>query len=160
LNETRRARLRRHSVGLIFQFFNLLDNLTALDNVAVAAELGGATRAEAARRAMDLLERLGLNDQLKSFPARMSGGQRQRVAVARALINDPPLMLADEPTGALDTYSGEQVIDLLRDLNRAGRTLVLITHDPSLARACTSRQIHLHDGRVAVDSIAAKVAVR
>ena len=160
LNETRRARLRRHSVGLIFQFFNLLDNLTALENVAVAAELGGATRADSVRRAKDLLERLGLKEQLKSFPARMSGGQRQRVAVARALINDPPLLLADEPTGALDTYSGEQVLDLLRDLNRAGRTLILITHDVSLARVCTSRQIQLNDGRVAVDSIAAKVAVQ
>jgi putative ABC transport system ATP-binding protein len=160
MNETRRARLRRHNVGLIFQFFNLLDNLTALENVAVAAELGGATRADAVRRAKDLLDRLGLNEQLKSFPARMSGGQRQRVAVARALINDPPLLLADEPTGALDTYSGEQVLDLLRDLNRAGRTLILVTHDRSLARACTSRQIQLNDGRVAVDSIASKLAVR
>lgn len=160
LNETRRARLRRHSVGLIFQFFNLLDNLTALENVAIAAELGGSSRTDSVRHAKELLERLGLTDQLKSFPARMSGGQRQRVAVARALINDPPLLLADEPTGALDTYSGEQVLDLLRDLNRGGRTLILVTHDPSLARACTSRQIQLNDGRVAVDSIATEVAVR
>lgn len=160
LSETRRARLRRRSVGLIFQFFNLLDNLTALENVAIAAELAGASRHDAVRRATDLLERIGLEDHLRSFPARMSGGQRQRVAVARALVNDPPLLLADEPTGALDSYSGEQVLDLLRDLNRAGRTLILVTHDPALAAACTARHIRLHDGRVMGDSAAAKVAVR
>lgn len=160
MNETRRARMRRHSVGLIFQFFNLLDNLTALENVAVAAELGGCPRAEAVRHAKDLLERLSLEEHLQSFPARMSGGQRQRVAVARALVNNPPLLLADEPTGALDTHSGEQVLDLLRDLNRAGRTLILITHDVALARACASRQIQLNDGRVAADSIPTRVAMR
>ncbi len=160
LKETQLARLRRHRVGLIFQFFNLLENLTALENVAVAAELAGARRSDAIRRATDLLERVGLEDQLKSFPARMSGGQRQRVAVARALVNDPPLLLADEPTGALDSQSGEQVLDLLRDLNRAGRTLILVTHDPSLAAACTARQIQLRDGRIMRDSIRAKAAVR
>jgi putative ABC transport system ATP-binding protein len=152
LNETRRTRLRRRSVGLVFQFFNLLDNLTALENVAIAAELAGAGRPVAIRRATELLERLGLAGQLRSFPSRMSGGERQRVAVARALINDPPLLLADEPTGALDTRSGEQVLDLLRDLNRAGRTLMLVTHDPNLATASCERQLRLNDGQIESDS--------
>lgn len=160
LNEAGRARLRRRSVGLVFQFFNLLDNLTALENVAVAAELAGARRREAVRRAAELLDRLGLGDREASFPARMSGGERQRVAVARALINDPPLLLADEPTGALDSQSGEHVLDLLRDLNRAGRTLVLVTHDPELAATCADRCIQLTDGRVMRDVVAQKLAVR
>lgn len=160
LNEAGRARLRRRSVGLVFQFFNLLDNLTALENVAVAAELAGARRREAVRSATELLDRLGLRDRLASFPARLSGGERQRVAVARALINDPPLLLADEPTGALDSQSGEHVLDLLRDLNRSGRTLVLVTHDANLAAACADRCIQLSDGRVTRDAVAPKVAVR
>ncbi len=160
MNETRRARLRRHSVGLVFQFFNLLDNLTALENVAITAELAGARRPEAVGRARELLARLGLAGQERAFPARMSGGQRQRVAVARALVNDPPLLLADEPTGALDSHTGEQVLDLLRDLNRSGRTLVLVTHDADLAAACARRTVHLCDGRVGRDARAAEELAR
>ncbi|HEX6489437.1 MAG TPA: ABC transporter ATP-binding protein [Candidatus Dormibacteraeota bacterium] len=151
LNETRRARLRRRSVGLVFQFFNLLDNLSALDNIAVAAELAGAGRADSVRRADELLDRLGLADKRSAFPSRLSGGERQRVAVARAIVNDPPLLLADEPTGALDSHSGEQVLDLLRELNRGGRTLILVTHDQRLAEACAERHVHLADGRLTAD---------
>ncbi len=160
MNEAQRSRLRRRSVGLIFQFFNLLDNLTALENVAIAAELAGAGRAEAVSRARNLLERLGLGHQERSLPSRLSGGERQRVAVARALINDPPLLLADEPTGALDSTSGEQVLDLLRDLNRAGRTLIVVTHDRHLAEVIASRTILLRDGRLARDSREARVVAR
>jgi putative ABC transport system ATP-binding protein len=158
LNEAGRARLRRTTVGLIFQFFNLLDNLTVLENVAIPAELAGARRLEAVRRARELLGRLGLDSQERTFPSRLSGGQRQRVAVARALINDPALLLADEPTGALDSNSGEHVIDILRDLNRSGRTLVLVTHDPALAASCATRTVQLSDGRLRADTLPIAVA--
>jgi putative ABC transport system ATP-binding protein len=151
LGEARLARYRRTKVGLVFQFFNLLNNLTVLDNVAVAAELAGLGRREARRRALDLLEELGVADRARSFPAQLSGGQRQRVAVARALVNRPPLLLADEPTGALDSRSGEQVMDLLVQLNRAGQTILLVTHDARLADRCASRVVTLVDGTVARD---------
>jgi len=151
LGEAELARYRRTKVGLVFQFFNLLNNLTVLDNVAVPAELAGRGRRESRRRALALLEELGIGDQARSFPARLSGGQRQRVAVARALVNRPPLLLADEPTGALDRRSGEQVIDLLTELNRAGQTILLVTHDPRLAARCASRVVTLVDGAVAGD---------
>jgi putative ABC transport system ATP-binding protein len=159
LGEAALARFRRTKVGLVFQFFNLLDNLTVLDNVAVPAELSGLGRREARRRALDLLGRLGLDGHAGSFPARLSGGQRQRVAVARALVNRPALLLADEPTGALDTRSGERVMDVLRDLNRDGQTIVLVTHDPRLAERCAGRVVRLVDGAVAPDG-AALVAAR
>src|SRR5215469_1270989 len=151
LGEAELARYRRTKVGLVFQFFNLLNNLTVLDNVAVPAELAGLSRREARRRGLALLEELGLGDQARSFPARLSGGQRQRVAIARALVNRPPLLLADEPTGALDRRSGEQVMDLLAELNRAGQTILLVTHDPLLAERCASRVVTLVDGAVAGD---------
>jgi putative ABC transport system ATP-binding protein len=154
LGEAALARYRRSRVGLVFQFFNLLSNLTVLDNVAVPGELSGMSRRESCRRAGELLADLELGDRVRSFPAQLSGGQRQRVAVARALINRPALLLADEPTGALDTRSGEQVMDLLDELNRAGHTLVLVTHDPRLAARCASRVIRLVDGAVAEDSSA------
>jgi putative ABC transport system ATP-binding protein len=159
LGEAALARYRRTTVGLVFQFFNLLNNLTVLDNVAVPAELSGMSRREARRRALELLDRLGLGGQTRSFPARLSGGQRQRVAVARALVNRPALLLADEPTGALDTRSGEQVLDVLRDLNRDGQTIVLVTHDPRLAERCAGRVVRLVDGAVARDE-ATLAAVR
>jgi putative ABC transport system ATP-binding protein len=151
LGEAELARYRRTKVGLVFQFFNLLNNLTVLDNVAVPAELAGLGRREARGRALALLEELGLAEQARSFPARLAGGQRQRVAVARALVNRPPLLLADEPTGALDRRSGEQVMDLLAELNRAGQTILLVTHDPRLAERCASRVVTLVDGAVAGD---------
>lgn len=151
LSETGRARFRRQEVGMVFQFFNLLNNLTALDNVQVAAQLAGRRGHASWAAAMDLLERLGVADLADRYPARLSGGERQRVAIARALVNRPPLLLADEPTGALDTATGEQVLEIFSDLNRAGQTIVLVTHDPRLAGACASRTLRLVDGAVQRD---------
>jgi len=152
LSEAALARYRRQKIGLIFQFFNLLNNLTVLDNVLIPAQLAGTSRRVAEARAAELLERLSIADQARKYPARLSGGQRQRVAIARALINRPALLLADEPTGALDTGSGDQVLDLFRDLNRTGQTIVLVTHDPRLAERCAQRTITLVDGLVVRDT--------
>ncbi|MFD4605032.1 ABC transporter ATP-binding protein [Streptomyces sp. NPDC058464] len=157
LGEAGAARYRRASVGMVFQFFNLLDDLTVADNVALAARLAGTGRREAARRAGELLESLGIAAQATAYPGRLSGGQRQRVAVARALMNRPALLLADEPTGALDSASGADVARLLRELNADGQTLVLVTHDQDLAKACTRRTIRLADGRITADVAAETV---
>jgi putative ABC transport system ATP-binding protein len=148
LNEAGLARFRRARVGIVFQFFNLLNNLTALDNVLVPAQLAGTDRTIARKRAADLLDRLGIDGLRDKYPARLSGGERQRVAIARALINQPSLLLADEPTGALDRKTGDQVLAILADLNRAGQTVVLVTHDPRLADAVASRVVSLIDGTV------------
>ena len=147
--ETGLALFRRRRIGMIFQFFNLLDDLPALDNVALAAQLTGTPARQARRRALELLDELDIADRKNTYPAALSGGERQRVAVARALMNRPGLLLADEPTGALDSRSGEQVMDLLIDLNQIGQTLLLVTHDPKLAERCASRVVELADGRVA-----------
>jgi len=151
LSEAGLARFRRTRVGIIFQFFNLLNNLTALDNVLIPAQLAGVRAGEARRRANDLLERLGIAAHRDHYPARLSGGQRQRVAIARALINNPTLLLADEPTGALDSHAGEQVMTILAELNRGGQTIVLVTHDEQLARASASRVVRLMDGALVDD---------
>ncbi|MGW8888053.1 ABC transporter ATP-binding protein [Streptomyces sp. NPDC055749] len=148
LNETGLALFRRRNVGMIFQFFNLIDDLPALDNVALAAQLTGTPARQARRRALELLDELGVAERRNNYPATLSGGERQRVAVARALMNRPALLLADEPTGALDSRSGEQVMDLLIDLNQIGQTLLIVTHDPQLATRCASRLIEVVDGRV------------
>ncbi|MGJ5833113.1 ABC transporter ATP-binding protein [Streptomyces ossamyceticus] len=152
LNETGLALFRRRHIGMIFQFFNLIDDLPALDNVALAAQLIGTSARQARRRALELLDELGVADRKDTYPAALSGGERQRVAVARALMNRPALLLADEPTGALDSRSGEQVMDLLIDLNQIGQTLLIVTHDPHLATRCASRLIEVADGRVARES--------
>jgi putative ABC transport system ATP-binding protein len=152
LNETGLALFRRHHIGMIFQFFNLIDDLPALDNVALAAQLTGVSARQSRRRALELLDELGVAGRKDMYPAALSGGERQRVAVARALMNRPALLLADEPTGALDSRSGEQVMDLLIDLNQIGQTLLIVTHDPRLARRCASRLIEVADGRVAGES--------
>jgi putative ABC transport system ATP-binding protein len=149
LSETGLARYRRRRVGMIFQFFNLLDDLTVADNVLLPAQLAGMSRASASRRSDQLLDRLGISQHRKSYPARLSGGERQRVAIARALVNSPQLLLADEPTGALDSTTGEEIGVLLRELNRAGQTMIMVTHNPDLAVRYTSRTIQLVDGRVA-----------
>ncbi|MFI9245354.1 ABC transporter ATP-binding protein [Streptomyces sp. NPDC053086] len=153
LNETGLALFRRRHIGMIFQFFNLIDDLPALDNVALAAQLTGTSARQARRRALELLDELGVADRKDTYPAALSGGERQRVAVARALMNRPALLLADEPTGALDSRSGEQVMDLLIDLNQIGQTLLIVTHDPHLATRCASRLIEVADGRVARESM-------
>ncbi|MEU9131969.1 ABC transporter ATP-binding protein [Kitasatospora sp. NPDC048540] len=152
LNETGLALFRRKRIGMIFQFFNLIDDLPALDNVALAAQLTGSAPAQARRRALELLGELGIADRRDTYPAALSGGERQRVAVARALMNRPALLLADEPTGALDSRAGEQVMDLLIDLNQLGQTLLMVTHDPRLATRCASRLIEFADGRIARES--------
>ncbi|MGA5699750.1 ABC transporter ATP-binding protein [Peterkaempfera bronchialis] len=152
LNETGLALFRRRHIGMVFQFFNLIDDLPALDNVALAAQLTGTPARQARRRALELLDELGISDRKDTYPAALSGGERQRVAVARALMNRPALLLADEPTGALDSRSGEQVMDLLIDLNQIGQTLLIVTHDPHLATRCASRLIEFADGRVARQS--------
>jgi putative ABC transport system ATP-binding protein len=151
LNEAALARFRRTRVGIVFQFFNLLNNLSALDNVMIPAQLAGAGAGDARRRAADLLERLDMAGYRNQYPARLSGGQRQRIAIARALVNNPALLLADEPTGALDSRAGEQVMSILTELHRNGQTVVLVTHDERLARANASRVVRLIDGAVVSD---------
>jgi putative ABC transport system ATP-binding protein len=149
LGEAASAQYRRSRIGMVFQFFNLLDDLTVLDNVLLPAQLSGTPRGKALKRAEELLAYLGVARHAKAFPGRLSGGERQRVAVARALMNRPPLLLADEPTGALDTASGQEVRALLTELNRDGQTLLLVTHDLALAESCATRTISLVDGHLA-----------
>jgi putative ABC transport system ATP-binding protein len=159
LGEARLARFRRAHIGLVFQFFHLLDELTVLANTALPARLAGVPRRTAVTRAQELLDRLGVGQLAQAYPARLSGGERQRVAVARALVNQPALLLADEPTGALDTAAGEDVKELLLDLHRQdGQTIIMVTHDLSLAQRCASRVVHLVDGRVAQDAPTVGVA--
>jgi putative ABC transport system ATP-binding protein len=155
LGEGALARFRARHVGIIFQFFNLLDDLTVADNVLLPAQLAGASRRQARARAGELLERMGIGEHRDAYPARLSGGQRQRVAIARALVNSPELLLADEPTGALDTASGQEIGRLLRELNAGGQTLVLVTHDPGLAERYAARTVRLVDGQVAVTGVPA-----
>jgi putative ABC transport system ATP-binding protein len=154
LGEADSARYRRAKVGMVFQFFNLLDDLTVADNVMLPAQLAGIARDAARRRARELLGALGIERHATAHPGRLSGGERQRVAVARALMNRPALLLADEPTGALDTASGEEVQQLLHDLHADGQTIVLVTHDLALAKSCATRTVQLVDGRVAADTAA------
>jgi putative ABC transport system ATP-binding protein len=151
LSETGLARFRRRRIGMIFQFFNLLDDLTVADNVLLPAQLAGLSKTKSRRRADELLERLRISQHRQAYPARLSGGERQRVAIARALVNSPELLLADEPTGALDTATGEEIGALLRELNRAGQSMVLVTHNPDLAARYAGRTIRIIDGRVAAD---------
>ncbi|ACU75795.1 ABC transporter related [Catenulispora acidiphila DSM 44928] len=164
LGEAGSAKYRRASIGMIFQFFNLLDDLTVLDNVLIPAQLAGMSKGEARRRAVELLGTLGIDRHAKAYPQRLSGGERQRVAVARALMNSPALLLADEPTGALDSSSAEDVRRLLLDLNADGQTILLVTHDVQLAATTAHRIIELVDGAVARDVVTsgrdAAVAVR
>jgi len=154
LSETGVARFRRRQVGMIFQFFNLLDDMTVLDNILLPAQLAGLPTAKARARADELLTALRIEPQRNAYPARLSGGQRQRVAIARALVNRPALLLADEPTGALDTATGQEIGELLVSLNSSGQTLVLVTHNPDLAARYAARVIEIVDGRVASDAAA------
>jgi putative ABC transport system ATP-binding protein len=149
------ARFRRAQVGMIFQFFNLLDDLTVADNVLLPAQLAGLPRRQARQRAGELLAALRIEALADAYPGRLSGGQRQRVAIARALVNSPAVLLADEPTGALDTATGQEIGGLLAGLNVSGQTLVLVTHNPVLATAYAGRVIELTDGRISRDASAA-----
>jgi putative ABC transport system ATP-binding protein len=152
LSEARLARIRRARLGFVFQFFNLLGNLTALENVLIPAQLQGTRPATARARAMELLAQLDIVEIAQRYPAHLSGGQQQRVAIARALINQPLLLLADEPTGALDSHSGEQVMGVIEGLHRAGQTVLLVTHDAKLAARHAGRVVTLIDGRVQDDT--------
>lgn len=152
LGEAASARYRRASIGMVFQFFNLLDDLTVADNVTLPARLAGTGARAAGRRAVELLAALGVERHARAYPGRLSGGERQRVAVARALMNRPALLLADEPTGALDTASGADVKALLSDLHADGQTIVMVTHDLTLAADCATRTVRLVDGEVVDDS--------
>ncbi|HLS79349.1 MAG TPA: ABC transporter ATP-binding protein [Nocardia sp.] len=147
LPEERQAEFRRHKVGFVFQFFNLLPTLTAWENVAVPKLLDGTGLRRAKPRALELLERVGLGDRAEHRPAELSGGQMQRVAVARALIMDPPLILADEPTGNLDSATGAAILELLGDLTGDGNSIVMVTHDLGAVRYC-DRVVTLRDGRI------------
>jgi putative ABC transport system ATP-binding protein len=147
LDESARARLRRRHIGMVFQFFNLVDDLTALENVVLPAAIAGTPRRAAERRARDLLDLLGLASKAGELPGVLSGGERQRLAVARALANEPTLLLADEPTGALDSAGGHEVLELLRRLHATGQTILLVTHDEAVA-AAAERLVTMRDGRV------------
>jgi putative ABC transport system ATP-binding protein len=148
LDDDALARLRSREIGFVFQSYNLLPRTSALDNVATPLLYQGVGRGERMRRARAALERLGLGDRVSHEPSELSGGQQQRVAIARALVTEPALVLADEPTGNLDSHAGAEVMAVLRDLHDQGRTVVLITHDTDVATSA-DRQIHLRDGRVA-----------
>jgi len=141
------ARLRRRHIGIVFQFFNLLDGMSVLENVALPAIVAGVKRRPAETRARDLLDLLGLSDKAKAAPGVLSGGQRQRLAIARALANEPTLLLADEPTGALDSEGGQEVMELFHRLHTGGQTIILVTHADDVA-ATAERLVRMRDGRV------------
>ncbi len=143
------SQLRRRHIGIVFQFFNLLEGMTVLENVALPAVIAGSKRKQAETRARDLLDLLGIGDKVGTVPGMLSGGQRQRLAIARALANEPTLLLADEPTGALDSEGGQEVIELLSRLHAGGQTIILVTHDAGVA-AAADRIVRMRDGRVAV----------
>ena len=147
LSDDRLAAVRSRTIGFVFQSFNLLSRTSAVENVATPLLYQGVNRRERYRRAGAALERLGLGERLDHEPTELSGGEQQRVAIARALVTDPSLVLADEPTGNLDSVAGAEVIKLMHELNEAGRTVVLITHDSDVADQAR-RQIHIRDGQI------------
>ena len=147
LKLSERARIRNREIGFIFQAFNLIGDLTVYENVELPLTYRGMPGAERKKRVHEALERVGMSHRVKHYPSQLSGGQQQRVAVARALGGDPSILLADEPTGNLDSANGEAVMDLLRELHRGGATICMVTHDPRYARYA-DRNIHLFDGRV------------
>ena len=150
LSEAELSRMRRRHIGIVFQFFNLIDGMSSLENVVLPAVIAGTRRRAAEARARDLLDLLGLGDKASAVPAVLSGGQRQRLAIARALANEPTLLLADEPTGALDSEGGHEVIELLRRLHRGGQLILMVTHSLDVA-AGADRIVHMRDGRVEQD---------
>ena len=148
LKANERARIRNKEIGFVFQAFNLIGDLSVFENVELPLTYrAGVNKAERRERAMHALERVGMGHRLKHFPAQLSGGQQQRVAVARALVGDPSILLADEPTGNLDSKNGEQVMGLLQDLHSGGATICMVTHDPRYADFA-DRKIHMFDGRI------------
>ncbi|HTS48635.1 MAG TPA: ABC transporter ATP-binding protein [Bryobacteraceae bacterium] len=152
LKLSERARIRNREIGFIFQAFNLIGDLTVYENVELPLTYRGMPSAERKKRVHDALERVGMSHRIKHYPSQLSGGQQQRVAVARALGGDPSILLADEPTGNLDSTNGEAVMDLLRELHRGGATICMVTHDPRYARYA-DRTIRLFDGRIVEESV-------
>src|SRR5881398_3359294 len=147
LSAAERARVRNRQIGFIFQAFNLIGDLTVYENVELPLTYRGMEGSERKKRVHDALEKVGMSHRMKHYPSQLSGGQQQRVAVARAVAGEPLILLADEPTGNLDSRSGEAVMDLLKELHRAGATICMVTHDPRYARHA-DRSIHVFDGRV------------
>jgi putative ABC transport system ATP-binding protein len=141
------ARMRRRHIGVVFQFFNLLEGMSVLENVALPAVIAGTKRKPAETRARDLLDLLGLGDKAAEAPGLLSGGQRQRLAIARALANEPTLLLADEPTGALDSEGGHEVLELFKRLHSDGQTIIMVTHNQEVADAA-DRIVRMRDGRI------------
>lgn len=156
MNDDARSKIRNQKIGFVFQAFNLIPDLNVLDNIEVPLRYRGMLAAERKKRASDALARVGLSARAKHYPAELSGGQQQRVAIARALAGEPKLLLADEPTGNLDSQMARSVMELLEELHRDGATIVMVTHDPQLA-ARAQRNVHVIDGQV-VD-IAAELAL-
>jgi putative ABC transport system ATP-binding protein len=148
LSNAELARIRNHKIGFIFQLYNLLPKASVLRNVELPMLYAGVPRGGWRRRATELLEKVGIPEKARALPSTLSGGQRQRVAVARALANRPAMLLADEPTGALDSKTGQEVLELFTELHRQGNTILIVTHDLSIASLAT-RQVEIHDGRIA-----------
>ena len=151
LSPAERARIRNRRIGFVFQAFNLIGDLTVAENVELPLTYRGMAGGERTKRVQQALEKVGMSHRAKHYPVQLSGGQQQRVAVARAVVGDPAILLADEPTGNLDSSNGEAVMDLLRTLHRAGATVCMVTHDPRYAKHA-DRSIHLFDGRVVDES--------
>jgi putative ABC transport system ATP-binding protein len=151
LSPADRARIRNRRIGFVFQAFNLIGDLTVAENVELPLTYRGMSGTERTKRVQQALEKVGMSHRAKHYPVQLSGGQQQRVAVARAVVGDPAILLADEPTGNLDSTNGEAVMELLRTLNRAGATVCMVTHDPRYAKHA-DRSIHLFDGRVVDES--------
>jgi putative ABC transport system ATP-binding protein len=154
LKLSERARIRNREIGFIFQAFNLIGDLTVYENVELPLTYRGMPSSERKRRAQEALERVGMSHRMKHYPSQLSGGQQQRVAVARALGGEPLILLADEPTGNLDSANGEAVMTLLRELHQAGSTICMVTHDPRYSEFA-DRTIHLFDGRIVEESMEA-----
>ncbi len=152
LKLSERARIRNREIGFIFQAFNLIGDLTVYENVELPLTYRGMGSGERKKRVHEALERVGMSHRVKHYPSQLSGGQQQRVAVARALAGEPSILLADEPTGNLDSANGEQVMELLRELHRSGATICMVTHDPRYARYA-DRSIRLFDGRIVEESV-------
>jgi putative ABC transport system ATP-binding protein len=158
LTPSERARVRNRQIGFIFQAFNLIGDLTVYENVELPLTYRGLPAADRKQRVMSALEKVGMSHRIKHYPSQLSGGQQQRVAVARAVAGEPLILLADEPTGNLDSTNGEAVMELLQTLHRSGATICMVTHDPRYARHA-DRAIHLFDGRVVEDRVAEAAGV-